>query len=73
MNYGLDQAGARFAADAAHHAEIQVGKPAVGQGQQVARMGIGVEEAMFQQLLQAAANAHSHQLIRIYAQGSHRL
>ena len=44
----LNQAGARFAAHLAHHAEVEVGEPAICHSQQVAGVGVGVEKAVLQ-------------------------
>ena len=73
MHHRLDQAGAALAAHLAHHAEIEVGQAAIRQGQQVAGVGVGVEEAMLQQLLQGAVHAHLHQLVGVDAQFPYRL
>jgi arsenate reductase len=47
-DHRLDQTRAGLPADRTHHAEIKVGQAAIGEGQQVARVGVGVEEAVFE-------------------------
>lgn len=44
MYDGLDDAVSLVGLDVAHHAEVQVAELAVGGGQQVAGVGVGVEE-----------------------------
>ena len=72
VHHRLDQAGSRFAGDFAHHPEIQVGQAPISQGQQVARVGIGVEKAVFEQLLQAAVHADIDEFIRVNPHGLDR-
>ena len=71
MHHGLDQPRARLPRHLAHHAEIEIGQAAVAQGQQVAGVGIGMEETVLQQLLQAAVHPHLHHVVRVDAEGAH--
>ena len=73
VHHRLNQARSRFAGDLAHHPEIEIGQAPIGQGQQVAGMGISVEKAVFEQLLQAAVHANIDQLIRVDPHGLDRL
>ena len=73
MHHRLDQARARFATYLAHHAEVEVGQATVREGQQVARVGVGVKKAVLQQLLQAAVNTDIHHFVGVNADATHGL
>ena len=72
MHHRLDQTCARFPRHLTHHSEIQVAEPTISESQQISRVGIGMEEAVFQKLLQAAVHPDRHHVIGIDAQLSHR-
>ena len=65
VDHRLDQAGAALTADLAHHSEVEIGQATIGQGQQVPGMGIGVEEAVLQQLLQGAVHPHGDHVVGV--------
>ena len=71
MNHGLNQAGARFPRHLTHHPEIEIAQAAVGEGQEIAGMGVSVEKAVLQKLLQAAVHAHFHHVVGIDPELAH--
>ena len=73
VHHRLNQSGAGLTADFTHHPEIQIAEPAIRQGQQVARMRVGMEEAVLQQLLQAAVHTDIHHVVGVDAQLTDRI
>ena len=68
MHHRLNQAIALVGLHLAHHAKVEIGQPAIGHGQQVAGVGVGVEEAMLQQLPEGALHPHIDQVGGVDAQ-----
>ena len=68
VHHRLNQACPGLPAHLTHHAEIEVAEPAVLQGEQIARMRVGVKEPVLQQLLEAAAHPHFHHVVGINAE-----
>jgi hypothetical protein len=62
MYYGLQDAVALVSHHLAHHTEVEVHELAVGGGQQVSAVRVGVEEALFQHLLEGALDHGAHEL-----------
>jgi hypothetical protein len=65
VNQSIHQVLLHFLGKLIHHAEIDVGQATIGQGEQVARMGIRVEKAVFQQLLEGSNHPDTHQLFHL--------
>jgi hypothetical protein len=62
VDHGLQDAVALVAHHLAHHPEVEVHELAVGGGQQVSAVRVGVEEALFQHLLEGALDHGAHEL-----------
>jgi len=67
VHHVVDDGHPRPAGRLAHHPEVQECQPPVRRRQQVARVGVGVEEAVLQQLAEGALDAHVHELEDVQA------
>src|SRR5205085_10927929 len=69
---GVDQLRLQLDRQAPHHAEVEERQPPVGHDAQVARVRVGMEEAVFEQLLQVSPGQQLDDLVRVAARGAER-
>ena len=72
MHHRLDDRVALVRLHVRHHAEVEVAQLALGRRQKVARVRVGVEEAVLEHLAERALHQRIHQFLRICRVGGVR-